>query len=138
MTDFYLMSDLPVFSASGSISSADADYDGVKHHDIEKVDKTQQAITLAVASVSTLSVISSLLAMWWEATLIAYIAFVIPIGLAPIVIAQRYKIQWGPTFREIHNKLRMKVNEFAYENNRLHNENSRLEMEVNRYVCVCV
>lgn len=135
MGGYYEMSDLPVFSAEASVSAADAYEYTKKSYEISKINNLQKLITAGIAGFSLASVFASLLAIgMMGATILAYGAFGIPIALAPIVIFQRCKIQWGPSFREVHNKLRMKANEFAYENFRLQAENGRLEIEVKRYV----
>lgn len=135
MAGYYELSDLPVFSAEASVSAADADYDGVKSYDAFRINNLQKLITAVTLGFSLASIFASFLAFGlMGTTLLAYGAFGIPMVLAPVVIFQRLKIHWGASFRQIHNKLRMKANEFAYENFRLQTENGRLEIEVKGYV----
>jgi hypothetical protein len=86
-----------VHSAGASLSMADANFDGVKHHDIDKVDSSNKALTWMVGIAAASGVTLALTAMWVEASMIAYIAFVFPLVTAPYVVLQRRKIQWLPS-----------------------------------------
>eukprot|EP00934_Nitzschia_sp_Nitz4_P004696 Nitzschia sp. Nitz4//scaffold73_size107353//45176//46328//NITZ4_004316-RA/size107353-snap-gene-0.102-mRNA-1//-1//CDS//3329557464//4686//frame0 len=137
MTDYVNMSTaakLAVQSsaAGASLSMADANFDGVKHHDPSKVSWNNQLWTSFVGIFAVLAVSTSLVAMWWEASIYAYVAFAFPLMTGPYVLIQRRRIQWLPTFREEANKLRMSVNDMAAQNVRLNIENSRLDRQVQR------
>ena len=47
--------------------------------------------------VATASLLSGVLAMWWCASQVAYIAFFFPLVTAPAVVVQRIRIQWLPS-----------------------------------------
>ncbi|CAJ1961573.1 unnamed protein product [Cylindrotheca closterium] len=125
--DFELMGDLPVHRGEASLSANDADDGGFKL--LPDYAKTVTRITFMVA---TASLLSGVLAMWWCASQVAYIAFFFPLVTAPAVVVQRIRIQWMPTLRQELNKLRSSVNDFAYQNARLQAENTRLEQQVNK------
>jgi hypothetical protein len=97
MGDFELMTDLPVHTGEGSLSMADANTDGVQRLDIFNVDSLNKLISLATAVVATITIFFALLAIWWESSSIATIAFCFPLVTSPIVIIQRYQLQWGPS-----------------------------------------
>jgi hypothetical protein len=86
-----------VHSAGASLSMADANFDGVKHHDIDKMDLTNKALTWVVSIAAASGVALALTAMWVEASMIAYIAFAFPLVTAPFIVLQRRKIQWLPS-----------------------------------------
>ena len=84
-------------TAGASLSMGDANFDGVKHHDINKVDELNQAVTRITAGVCAATIITACIAMLWEASIVAYVAFSIPLITAPAVVIQRKKIQWLPS-----------------------------------------
>jgi hypothetical protein len=86
-----------VHSAGASLSMADANFDGVKHHDIEKVDTSNKVLTWVVSIAAASGVSLALAAMWVEASMIAFIAFAFPLVTAPYIVLQRRKIQWLPS-----------------------------------------
>jgi hypothetical protein len=86
-----------VHSAGASLSMADANFDGVKHHDIDKVDSSNKTLTWVVSIAAASGVAMALTAMWVEASMIAFIAFAFPLVTAPYVVLQRRKIQWLPS-----------------------------------------
>ena len=83
--------------AAASMSMNDANFDGVQHHDINKVDYKNRMITFVVAAVASSAVILGLMAMYIEMSTIAYVAFFFPLLTAPAVVIQRTKIQWLPS-----------------------------------------
>ena len=83
--------------AAGSLSMADANFDGVKHHDINKVSSENQTVTGIIAIAAVLGVACGLIAMWIEASTIAYVAFFFPLITGPYLILQRRKLQWLPS-----------------------------------------
>eukprot|EP00980_Cylindrotheca_fusiformis_P014418 scaffold3840_cov129-Cylindrotheca_fusiformis.AAC.14 len=138
--DFELMSDdgLPIHHGQGSLSISDANHGGApiaqqaEEEEHRQVSPYNRMVTLITIIVAFAGLLTALLAMWWCASSVAYMAFVFPLITAPAVIVQRIRIQWLPTFREELNKLRVKVNDFAYLNVRLQAENSRLEQQSHR------
>ena len=106
MTDFIQMTDVsgtaaPLAvqssSAAASLSMADANFDGVKHHDINKVSTGNQVLTSIIGVVAVLGVSSGLAAMWLESSIIVTVAFVFPLVLGPYLVLQRRKLQWLPS-----------------------------------------
>jgi hypothetical protein len=70
--------------------------------------------------------------MWWEASIVAYLAFVFPLLTGPYVVHQRRKLNKIPTLREEHNAIRLEVNELALENNALYYQVTKLQTEVGK------
>lgn len=141
MTDFIQMTEmsgpaatLAVQSASAgaSLSMADANFDGVKYHDINKVSTGNQVLTSIVGVAAVVGVASGLAAMWMEASIVAYVAFLIPLFTGPYIVIQRRNLQWMPTFVEESNKLRYSINDLVHQNQILGVENARLERQVQR------
>lgn len=100
MSDFVRMDALPInsISAAASLSMADAKYDGVrKKHDINTVSWSNRFLSWAVGLVAVSSIVAALYAMWIEASLVVYIAFVAPLITGPMVLVQRKNLQWMPS-----------------------------------------
>ena len=76
---------------------ADANYDGVKVHDINKVDNTNMLVTTIVGIIAGGGVITGLTAMYLHASILICVAFAFPLITAPYLIAQRRQIQWLPS-----------------------------------------
>jgi hypothetical protein len=93
------MEHIPIKSvtAAASLSMADANFDGVKLYNINKVSPNDRWVTWIIGIVATAAVSVGLFAMWVEASLVTYIAFVIPLISGPCVVVQRKKLQWMPS-----------------------------------------
>jgi hypothetical protein len=83
--------------AAASLSMEDANFDGVKFHDIDKVDTANKILTWAIGITAAAGVMTALTAMYLETSIIACIAFAFPLCVAPYIILQRQKIQWLPS-----------------------------------------
>ena len=90
--DFELMGDLPVHRGEASLSANDADDGG-----FTLLPDYAKKITRITFIVATASLLSGVLAMWWCASQVAYIAFFFPLVTAPVVVVQRIRIQWLPS-----------------------------------------
>jgi hypothetical protein len=89
-------------SLEGSISFADTNYDGVKHHDSSQLQSGEVCMTRIVALLALTSVGTALTAMYLEASILVYACFACPLILAPFVICQRSQLQWLPsTFNRV-------------------------------------
>jgi len=84
-------------TAAASLSMADANFDGVKHHDPIKIDAENQTMTVLISIVAIACLASGLFAMWTEASIVAFVAFAFPLLTAPAVVTQRRKLQWLPS-----------------------------------------
>jgi hypothetical protein len=93
MTDFTPMA----AGAAASLSMADTNFDGVKHHDIDEVDATNKTLTWVVIVVTALGITAGLVAMLVEASIIAYVAFAFSLFTAPYIIHQRRNLEWLPS-----------------------------------------
>lgn len=103
MSDFVRMEgDIPITSASAaaSLSIEDARFVKSKLHNIEIVSCSDQLWSWVVGLAAVGSISAGLYAMWVEASLIVYIAFVAPLITAPMVLVQRQKLQWMPSKSE--------------------------------------
>ena len=93
--DFELMTEkaeeLPIHRGEASMSASDVD-DGIKVLSDYAKKVTRITILVAVASLLT-----GCLAMWWCASVVAYVAFFFPLVTAPAVVVQRIRIQWLPS-----------------------------------------
>jgi hypothetical protein len=83
--------------AGASLSIEDANFDGVKFHDIDKVDTSNKILTWIIGITAAAGVITGLIAMYIEASILAYAAFAFLLCSAPYTIHQRRKIQWLPS-----------------------------------------
>lgn len=87
-------------------------------------------VTIIVGAVSGLAVVTALTAMYIEASIAAYIAFIFPLFMAPYAIHQRRQINKLPTLMEEINKCRYKVSLLASENIALHANINRLTSQI--------
>lgn len=83
--------------AEASLSMADTNFDGIKHHDIDKVDTTNKILNRVVTVAAALGITAGLVAMLVEASIITYVAFAFPLFTAPYIIYQRRNLQWLPS-----------------------------------------
>lgn len=91
--NFELMGDeLPVHQGEASMS-ANNDDSGT----FTLLPDYAKKITRITIIVATASLLFAVLAMWWCASQVAYIAFVFPLVTAPAVVVQRIRIQWMPS-----------------------------------------
>jgi hypothetical protein len=85
------------YGAEASLSMADANLEGVKTYDPNRITAPNQIVTVGVCVVAATSLLTGLFAMYIEASVIACLAFVFPLITGPMVISQRRKIQWIPS-----------------------------------------
>ena len=78
------------------------------------------------------TVLTSLLAMYVEASAVVYLAFMFPLFTAPYVVRQRRKLNRLPALRETNHKLCLCVKELAVENEQLEALNTKVESQVSR------
>ena len=94
-------------------------------------------LTLVIIIIVGVGMVSSVLAMWTEQTMITYVAFgMVPLMVGPAVVVQRWKLQWMPSFRKELQCVREMVNDLAGHRLRLHHETQRLERDYHRMVDV--
>lgn len=79
-----------------------------------------------------LAVVFALAAMAMEGSIVCYMAFVLPLALAPYVIVQRRYINKLPTLRGQISLCREHASRLAQQNLRFSKENDRMEAEMNR------
>ena len=135
---------LPIqsFTAAASMSLADATFRQRfrrrfrrRRDDANVVAWNDLLMTLVIVTVVGVGMVSSVLAMWMEQTLVTYVAFaVIPLIIGPAVVIQRLKLQWMPSFRKELQRVRDMVNELAGHRLRLHHETQRLERDYHRMI----
>jgi len=94
--------------------------------------KRQKKYTIAIAVTALSAFFLAIAAMWVEASVVAYLAFVFPLFVGPYVIRQRRKLNKLPTLRFVMNQLRGQVNLLMVQNSKLHQENNRLQTQVTR------
>jgi hypothetical protein len=73
-----------------------------------------------------------LLAMWMEASVICYLAFIFPMVTAPVIVHQRRKLNKFPSLQEENNMLRLSVNDLSLQNDQLETLNTKVEAQVSR------
>lgn len=84
-------------SAAASLSFADANFDGVKHHDVTRLQNGVVAMTSIVGLTALASVGTAVTAMILEGSILIYICFALPLLVAPCVMYQRSRLQWLPS-----------------------------------------
>ena len=99
MSDFVRMEHIPIKSvtAAASLSMADANFDGVKLYNVNKVSPSDRWVTWIIGIVAMAAISVGFVAMWVEASLITYVAFIFPLISGPCVVVQRKKLQWMPS-----------------------------------------
>jgi hypothetical protein len=94
--------------------------------------KRQKKYTVAICVIALSAFFVSLVAMWIEASIVVYLAFLFPICTGPYVVHQRRKLNKMPTLRHVMNLIRNQVNTLSHLNRQLHAENIRLSNQVAR------
>jgi regulator of replication initiation timing len=97
-----------------------------------KLERNELVFTVVMGSIGGLAMLTGLIAMYIEASFIAYIAFLFPILAAPYSIHQRRRLNRMPSLVDEINGLRIHVNTLAGLNIRLQQENNRLAGQVGR------
>jgi len=98
----------------------------------EQEEKGFKQSTIIVIAFAGVSVISSIVTIWTQTIWIADFANLFPLFTAPYVAVVRHKLAQMPSLREVHNKLRLRVNEMSMENRELETSNTKLEAQVLR------
>lgn len=93
----------------------------------EREDREMKRKSMILVLIAGLSIAASGLAMWIEASFIVALQAIFPLFTAPYNLILRQKIGRYPTFREIHNMLRLRVNELQLENEELEQFQEKLE-----------
>eukprot|EP00978_Attheya_sp_CCMP212_P038732 scaffold195008_cov69-Attheya_sp.AAC.1 len=135
------------FAASASMSMADAELKHLNHHLKRKAgleseeeamarkikqEQKERNTTLAYSAIAALTVVTSIGAMFVEASVIAYIAFIIPLFTAPLAVQQRRKLNKLPTLQEEHNLLRVDVVRLMEQNDVLQRHNDEIEQQISK------
>jgi hypothetical protein len=97
-----------------------------------KLERNEIVFTVGMGSIGGLAMLTGLIAMYIEASFIAYIAFSFPILAAPYSIHQRRRLNRMPSLVDEINKVRIHVKTLAGLNIRLQQENDRLAGQVGR------
>lgn len=92
----------------------------------------QKKVTIVVAIVALSAFFCGILAMWLEASLVAYLAFAFPVVTGPYVVHQRRKLNKLPRLCYVLNQVRGEVNRLMLANDKLHAENNRLAGQLQR------
>jgi hypothetical protein len=94
--------------------------------------KRQKKYTVAICVVSLSAFFVGLAAIWIEASIVVYLAFLFPLFTGPYVVHQRRKLNKMPTLRHVMNLIRNQANKLSYLNQQLHAESIRLTNQVAR------
>jgi hypothetical protein len=99
-----------------------------------KAKQRQKQWTIIIASVCLVACIASLLVLVVSpsSSLILYVAFLLPLGMAPYVIRQRRQLNKVPTLVYVMNQLRQHVDTLSSSNTTFVQENQRLATEIQR------
>jgi len=125
--------ELPIHS-----ENVEASLDGsvVTESDVKKQDQLDlhrritNFISIVVVSASVAAIVLEVGAMYLKKEKVVYAAGVIGLIIAPSVIAKQLILAWMGTLRSAHNKIRMEINRFMEENNKLHTNVTLLEIQV--------
>lgn len=99
-------------------------------------DRQRDVVTILVGALFCLSMVSALAAMYTEASIAAYIAFTLPLFVAPYVLHQRAKINQLPTLRTAITKCQSQVSRITSENIQLHASITRLSGQLKQLAFV--
>ena len=91
--DFELMSDLPIHRGEASLLVSDVGDEG----GVRQLSDYAKKVTRITIMVAIASLVTGCVAMWWCASVVAYVAFIFPFVTAPAVVVQRIRIQWLPS-----------------------------------------
>jgi len=98
----------------------------------EREDQEMRKKTIIVGLIAGISIAASGLALWIEASYAVALQAFFPLFTAPYNLVLRRKLRKYPTFREIHNMLRLRVNELKHENEELERFQEQLEGQASR------
>jgi len=98
----------------------------------EQEDRRMKKNTNIVGVLAGLSIVASGLAMWIEASFVVAAHAIFSFVTAPYNVVARRKLRRYPTLREVHNMLRLRVNELKVENAELEQLQDTLETQASR------
>lgn len=99
---------------------------------LQREKKHQKRVTVVVAIIALCSFFTAIIAMWWEASIVAYLAFGFPLVTGPYVVRQRRKLNKLPRLCFVLNQVRAQVNRFMEQHWKLHDQNNRLAQQIKR------
>ena len=99
---------------------------------LQREKKHQKRVTVVVAVIALCSFFTAIIAMWWQASIVAYLAFGFPVVTGPYVVRQRRKLNKLPRLCFVLNQVREQVHRFRMQNSKLHLQNNRLEQQLKR------
>lgn len=97
-----------------------------------KLERSELVLSVAMASIGCLAMLTGLAAMYIEESVIVSIAFLFPILIAPYSFYQRYRLNRMPSLVDEINKARSQANTLAELRIRLSQETDRLAVQVGR------
>lgn len=92
----------------------------------------QKRVTVVVALVAMGAFFIGLVAMWWEASVVAYLAFAFPVVMGPYVVRQRRQLNKLPRLCLLLNQVREQVHRCTVQNSKLQGEKKRLAKQLTR------
>jgi len=110
---------------------------GIESPEAAEARKEREQMGLKQSTINTMvfagvSFICSFFTVWMHASWIVDLANFFPLFIAPYSVAVRRKLNRMPSLREVHNRLRLRVNEIMMENNELVRSEGKLENRVQR------
>jgi hypothetical protein len=97
-----------------------------------KLERSELVLSVGMISIGGLAMLTGLLAMYMEGSVIVYISFLFPILVAPYSFYQRYRLNRMPSLVDEINKARIQANTLAELRIRLSQETARLAEQVER------
>lgn len=123
----------PALAASLTIASAQVDQMFETSQEQKKREKKRQRRwTYTIVGTALSSIIIGIVAIYIEASIICYLAFLFPFFMGPTVIYQRRQLNKMPTLTQEINLCRHLVNRLMIENTKLAQQETRLAAQVGR------
>ena len=99
---------------------------------LEKEKKKKDKISSLIIIVGLVSMFLQIIAMAWARSKVMYVAGIIGLSIAPLVVIRQFVLMRMDTLRCVHNKLRMEINKLTLENNELQRNVDDLQVEVGK------
>lgn len=109
-----------------------ANNDMNEQNKLEAKKKKKDKISSAIIIIGLTSMVLQFLAMAWAQSTVMFVAGIIGVSIAPLVVIRQFVLMRMDTLRCVHNKLRMEINKLTLENNALQRNVDDLQVEVGK------
>ena len=99
---------------------------------LEAKKKKKDKICSTIIIIDLTSMILQFLTMAWAQSNVTFVAGIIGVSIAPLVVMRQFVLMRMDTLRCVHNKLRMEIHKLTLENNALQRNVDELQVEIGK------